>query len=682
MSEEVARERERPCASCGRPNPRDARFCAGCGHRFLGEDGDAEPEHVADPLVGRTIADRYRIDQMIGRGGMGVVYRVEHVRIGKMMAMKLLHGELARDPDVMKRFRREAEAASKLDHPNTVQVFDFGRSEGLMYLIMELLGGKDLGVIVELEGSLPFVRVARIAAQIAGSVAQAHARGIVHRDLKPENVRVLSDAAEPDFVKVMDFGLAKLREHDDAGGASITRAGFIVGTPYYMAPEHIRGEGTDPRSDVYALGALMYKCLTGVPPFWAPSPVGVLTKHLTEPVVPPSVKSARRDIPKEADAIVMRAMEKDPRARQQSMGELRDELVSWLRSHGEDTGAFGSGRVTRPPEVPYELTDSGRKVQVATRSEVERYERGLRAQNWMMNLGAVALLAAMIAGGVWTFRNWGTGAVAASATGAEREPNDLPGQAGELPEGRDVTGFLGRRQSSERSDADVWVLRHRVGGPRDGRGRAVSIALSCVPNMDCVLEVFRGQQSEPMLVVDGAGIGGAERVPNLVLVDPLYYVRVREQWLAGRHPTENVSDPYRLRWDYVQPAPGDEHEVNDTLALAEQIEQGQARQGFIGWSGDADVFCASFDAAEAVAILEPVSSLDLVLRVEERHLGRSRVVDDARAGHGERATLTEVRAGTTCVVVSARMSEGAASSDAGERWSLRLMEVAPGHAAP
>ncbi|UJR79450.1 serine/threonine-protein kinase [Sandaracinus amylolyticus] len=653
---------ERACPSCARVNPPDARFCAGCGHRFLGDDADLGP--IADPLVGRTIADRYRIEQMIGRGGMGVVYRVEHVRIGKLMAMKLLHGELSREKDVMRRFRREAEAASKLDHPSTVQVFDFGHADGLTYLVMELLGGKDLGAIVELEGPLPFARVARIAAQIAGSVAQAHARGIVHRDLKPENVRVLQEAGEGDFVKVMDFGLAKLRDHDEAAGASITRAGLIVGTPYYMAPEQIRGDGAEPRSDVYALGALMYKCLTGVPPFHAPTPVGVLTKHLTEPVVAPSTRSPRRDLPPDADAIVMRALAKEPGDRQASMEALRDELLAWLRAEGEDTGAFAE-RAT----LPAIETDSGRRVQVATRSDVDRYERSLRAQSWAFQAIGIAAIAAVITGAAFAYRSASATVATTSRATSEHEPNDGPAQANELPEGRELAGHLGRRMDAEHSDADVWSLENAA-----GRGRAVAIDFSGLPNMDTVLEVFGAAQSEPLLVVDGAGVGGAERVPNLVLVDPRYFVRVREQWLPGRHPTENVSDAYRLRWSYVEPAPGDEREVNDTVSLAERLPLGSARQGFIGWSGDTDVFCIDADAQDALAILEPVPRLDLALRVEERHLGTSRTIDVNRVGGGEQIALTDVRRGSTCLVVSAREGEGAASSDPRERWSLRVMQ--------
>ncbi len=216
---------------------------------------------LADPLVGMLIADRYRIVEPIGRGGMGVVYKVEHARIGKLIALKLLSGALARDPGLVARFEREAAMVSQLSHPNTVQVFDFGHTDGLVYLAMEYLRGVDLGHLIRESGALDLDRTARIVIQICSSVAEAHDRGIVHRDLKPENVMVLGSGQGLEFVKVLDFGLAKLRESTET--MNLTLRGAIVGTPYYMPPEQIRGEPVGPAGDVYALGALMYSCLTG-----------------------------------------------------------------------------------------------------------------------------------------------------------------------------------------------------------------------------------------------------------------------------------------------------------------------------------------------------------------------------------------------------------------------------------
>src|SRR5690606_5003339 len=333
-------------------------------------------------------------------------------------------GALARDKEVVKRFKREAEAVSRLDHPNTVQVFDFGQSQGMTYLVMEYLPGRDLGQLIKEDGALPFDRVARLAAQVCGSVQQAHELGIVHRDLKPENVMVLEDRAAPDFVKVLDFGLAKLRETED-NEKSITRAGSILGTPYYMAPEHIRGEEVDARSDVYAMGALIYKTITGVPPFWAASPVGVLTMHLTEDVIPPSQKAGRHAIPPEADRIVLKAMAKDPRERFQSMDELRAALLTYLAGVGQD-GGLESGRLAGVGGRAV-ATDSGRQREVATRGDIDDYERRLRRRSLMSRAIAVVAVAAMLGAAAW---GWVHRPV--PSTNVESEPNDEITQADPL----------------------------------------------------------------------------------------------------------------------------------------------------------------------------------------------------------------------------------------------------------
>jgi len=661
------------CASCGRMNPADARFCAGCGLRF-GAAVEISDEHDggADPLLGRTIAERYRIEELLGRGGMGVVYRVEHVRIGKLMAMKLLHGALARDKDLVKRFKREAEAVSKLDHPNTVQVFDFGQSEGMMFLVMEYLSGRDLGDVLKDEGALPFHRAARIAAQVAGSVAQAHDRGIVHRDLKPENVMVLEGHAVADFVKVLDFGLAKLRESEE-NEKSITRAGSILGTPYYMAPEHIRGEEVDARSDVYAMGALLYKTITGVPPFWAGSPVGVLTMHLTEDVIPPSEKAARHPIPPEADRIVLKAMAKDPRDRFQSMDELRAALIAYLAAIGQDEG-LETGRLARVfgQVVP---TESGRQREVATRGDVDDYERRLRRRSMMSKALAVLALSLMLAAGAW---GWVHRPVPSAS--AESEPNDEITQADPITEGQALEAFLGRRLDEDRSDADFYVLSN-PGGQR----RTMRVELSAIPNMDLVFEVYREGISSPLLTADSGGIGQVEVVPNFVIEGTKYYLRVRELWESGRFPTENVSDPYTLRFRFVTPEEDDEREVNDSLELAEPIALGQSRRGFVGWGGDEDSYCLPEDEATGGPVIgrvEAVSTLDLVLEVVDRASGYVHTIDQNPIGRGEvSAPIPRTGPRPLCFVVSARRPKEGLGNDPDERYVLHV-EAAPATSSP
>ncbi len=656
---EQASAAELECSACGRMNPPDARFCAGCGLRFGAlEIVDDDRECDADPLLGRIIADRYRIEELLGRGGMGVVYRVEHVRIGKLMAMKLLHGALARDKDVVKRFKREAEAVSKLDHPNTVQVFDFGQSEGMMYLVMEYLSGRDLGQLIKEEGALSFDRVARIAAQVCGSVAQAHDRGIVHRDLKPENIMVVEGGAVADFVKVLDFGLAKLRESEE-NEKSITRAGSILGTPYYMAPEHIRGEAVDARSDVYAVGALIYKAITGVPPFWASSPVGVLTMHLTEDVIPPSEKAP--GIPPDADRIVLKAMAKDARDRFQSMEQLRAELLAYLAAVGQDEG-LESGRLARVGGVAIP-TESGRQRKIATRGDVDDYERSLRRRS-LASYALLALLALGAAGaGAFAFEHH-----TAPPPTTESEPTDTITDADRLPVSDRVTAYLGKRLDEQRSDADFYVLEN-PGGER----RTVRIEVSAIPNMDLVFEVFREGINSPLLVADSGGIGMPEAVPNFVIEGTTYYVRVRELWESGRLPTENVSDPYEIRWQIVTPEEGDEREVNDSIELAEPIRVGDTRKGYVGWGGDHDTFCLDEDASNVVARVEGVASLDLALEVVERPTSRVHSYDANAVGQGEvSAPLEDAAAGAVCFVVSAHRPKEGLGNDPDERYVLHV----------
>jgi len=648
------------CPVCDRHNPSDARFCAGCGHQFGA--GYTTEEGAADPLLGRVIAERYRMEELLGRGGMGVVYRVEHVRIGKLMAMKLLHGALARDKETVKRFKREAELVSRLDHPNTVQVFDFGQSEGMMFLVMEYLPGRDLGQILKDDGPVPFSRVARMAAQVCGSVAQAHDHGVVHRDLKPENIMVLEESAIVDFVKVLDFGLAKLREQEEMGEKSITRQGSILGTPYYMAPEHIRGEEVDARSDVYAMGALMYKVLTGVPPFWATTPVGVLTMHLTDDVEPPSVRAPGRDIPPEADAIVLRAMAKDPAKRFQNMRELRDALVEYLEAIGEASGleSVSLGKLGGHA-IP---TRSGRQRHLATRGDVDEFETKLRRRSLAGRLTALAILAAAVVGGVvaWQHRP------VEEAT-REREPNDELTQANPLPVNTVVRGFLGARIDVDRSDADIYELRN-PGGER----RVIQIDVGAIPNMDVTFELYReGITTAPLLVADSGGIGQPESVPNFVIDGTTYYLRVRELWEAGRLPSENVSDPYTVVWRYVDPDPEDETEVNDSLELAGDVAVGDRVQGYIGWGGDEDVYCLSSEGRDVVARLEGVSTLDLVLRRVDRTTGRAAVFDAHGVGRGEETdVIAHAAPGRICYEVSAKRPKQGLGNDADRRYVLRF----------
>jgi serine/threonine-protein kinase len=537
-----------------------------------------------DPLIGRVVADRYRILGPVGRGGMGVVYKVEHLRIGKLMAMKLLTGELSRNRDVVRRFKREALAASRLASPNTVQVWDFGHADGLTYLVMELVQGDDLGKVLRRSGPMPWVRVAKIAAQVCSSLVEAHARGITHRDLKPENlILVRSEASElQDLVKVLDFGLAKVQEDDRPNPNEITTTGAIVGTPYYMAPEQIRSEAVDGRTDLYALGAVMYRALTGVPPFVAPTPMAVLSMHLTEPVVPPDARAPTLGIPEEASAIVVRALAKDPAERFQSATELRDALVRTLLGAGVSGGFLRAGVLEATDEAELRRRSLAAP---ATRREVSAYARRVRRN------GIWAAALALSLAGAATYLLRGVRVPASIArTGEELEPNETVDRANRLPLGRPIRGFLGKRPAPDRGDVDVFVAE--LPATDDGRAR-VELDFSGLPNMATCVSLGRADGVTPPTRYCRPR-ARALHVPALLVPAGLYAIQVsqdRERLEGGERPPvfENVSDAYSLRVTSVpneQARPGTEIEPDDTPATAQPVSPGVRVDGAIGWDGD------------------------------------------------------------------------------------------------
>jgi serine/threonine-protein kinase len=335
----------------------------------------------ADARSGTTVG-KYKLREIVGRGGMGVVYRAEHVYIGKEVAVKILHDGYGGREESIKRFLREARAASLIAHPNIVDVTDFGKShDGTVFFVMELLQGEPLDAVVSRDRRLELLRAITIVNQMAGALGAAHAKGIVHRDLKPENVmltrregrreliRQFTDEAGLhtvterekafDFVKILDFGVAKVRDPDATEGR-VTQQGVVFGTPEYMAPETARIGVSDPRTDVYALGVIFYEMLTGTVPFSGETAVDVMLKVVSEPVVPPRVRAPQNEITPEAEQLIMKALSKDPRARHQTMEELYEELqrcygsVRYRRSlQSAASGPIPLQKVKRPGSGPF-----------------------------------------------------------------------------------------------------------------------------------------------------------------------------------------------------------------------------------------------------------------------------------------------------------------------------------------
>ncbi|MCA9686558.1 MAG: serine/threonine protein kinase, partial [Myxococcales bacterium] len=288
------------------------------------------PAPAGQDLTGQTLLGRYTIIKRLGEGGMGTVYLGEHATIKKKFAVKVLSHEFAHKDDLRERFLQEARAASMISQENVVEITDFGDTpDGSVFFVMEFLQGEDLSDTVKSEGKLPWPRVKPIMLQICRALSAAHDAGIIHRDMKPENCYRIARGKNQDFIKVLDFGIAKVTSDDGStseGGKGLTRTGMIFGTPEYMSPEQAQGARPDHRVDVYAVGVIMYELLTGRVPFIADTFMGILTKHMFEVPEAPSAVAPDADIPAEVEAIILKAMQKDRELRFASMVEFAEAI--------------------------------------------------------------------------------------------------------------------------------------------------------------------------------------------------------------------------------------------------------------------------------------------------------------------------------------------------------------------
>ncbi|HEX4516541.1 MAG TPA: serine/threonine-protein kinase, partial [Polyangiaceae bacterium] len=312
------------------------QFCPSCGFPI----GKLAQNTGDDPLIGRTLPGGFVILELIGVGGMGRVYRAEQTNLGRTVAVKIVHPHLAGEENAVARFITEARAASRLNHPNSVAVIDFGKTnDGQLYLVMEYLRGKDLARVAYEEGPLPFRRVVDVLRQTLAALAEAHHFDIIHRDLKPENIILEPVRGGGDFVKVVDFGLAKMQV--EKSQPSITSPGIVCGTPEYMSPEQGRGDPLDPRSDLYAVGVILYQLLTGRLPFEAETPTQVVLMHLSKAPPDPNTVAPERMIPKPLVAIAMKALSKEAKDRAQNAEEFAISLgdaMAKIEAAARETG--------------------------------------------------------------------------------------------------------------------------------------------------------------------------------------------------------------------------------------------------------------------------------------------------------------------------------------------------------
>jgi len=294
------------CATCQAELRAGAPFCAHCGAIVADPDAAAH-----DPMIGSVLAGKFRIHSLLGEGGMGKVYKAEQAPLGTDAVIKVLHPQLAGDPMVVKRFFREAQAASRVRHPNTVSVLDFGDSNGTLYIAMEFLRGRTLKTVLAQDGRFEPRRAVRVIDQVLDVLEAAHRLSIVHRDLKPDNIMVEDLATQRDFVKVLDFGIAKIVDHEVA--TKLTQTGMIFGTPQYMAPEQVNGDAVDGRTDLYAVGTILFELLVGYTPFNSGSIAMLLAEVVGKPA--PPIATVRPDLPAKLAAIIDSALAKSPAQR-------------------------------------------------------------------------------------------------------------------------------------------------------------------------------------------------------------------------------------------------------------------------------------------------------------------------------------------------------------------------------
>jgi len=317
-----------------RPPPADKPGAAKSSDSQPGSDSlslstDTDAQSVS--VIGTLVGGRYRIRRLCGEGGMGRVYEAEHIEIGKRVALKILHPAYSQTPDLVERLKREARAASKISHPNVVDVTDSGTTpDGSFFFVMEYIEGIELGEMIFREKRLEVPRALVITAQVCRALHAAHQVNVIHRDLKPENVLILSRDGQRDFIKVLDFGIAKSGDADETSNSQgrpsrrLTHPGMTMGTPEYMAPEQATGHPADPRSDVYAVGGILYEMLSGKPPYEGANFMEILNKKAN--TLPAPLNAVRTDVPAELEALITRTLAKNPAARPQTMEELEREI--------------------------------------------------------------------------------------------------------------------------------------------------------------------------------------------------------------------------------------------------------------------------------------------------------------------------------------------------------------------
>ncbi len=484
------------CPVCAREYPDEIRFCQDDGTTLRGAAPTAS-------LVGQVIADRYHVIKKLGEGGMGQVYLAEHVKMGRRSAIKVMNPSMVHDPDAVARFNREAANASRITHPNVCAVYDFGETpDGLIYLAMEFVEGEPLTDLLSREGALPPPRATAIFKQTADALQAAHDLGIVHRDLKPDNIMIARGRDGSDLVKVVDFGIAKAVGGDETG-QKVTKTGLVVGTPEFMSPEQLSGDKVDGRSDLYSLGLVFFRMLTGQLPFQAETVQETMIKRLTD--APAKLGPTRPDLtfPAGLQEVVDAALVRTPAERYQTVAKFAEDVVGVVQLRRPTRAATTSSTRTDVEERT-QLLDS---KQTKARASVRRP----RTQRSLIPIVAGVVLVLGAAGGGYMLLG------GAGATG----PSD-PTRIGALPESTttaivappDTTRRSGQvqpqsRPTGQRSGSDST---RTVPRPLSGTGRPGIDPANASDILDALIDrPPRVIMDSATLVYDAAGVATGDK---------------------------------------------------------------------------------------------------------------------------------------------------------------------------
>jgi eukaryotic-like serine/threonine-protein kinase len=533
------------------------------------------PRDDPQALVGKLIAERYRVEKVLGAGGMGVVYRATHVQLRKTVALKTLHQELTRFPEVVARFEREAIAASRIEHVNVAAATDFGRlDDGTFYLVLEYVEGESLRECLHREKSLEPSAALNIARQIADALKSAHARDIVHRDLKPENIMLVSRPDSPVRIKVLDFGMAKVPLEGSPEG--ITAVGSILGTPAYMSPEQCAGGAIDARSDLYSLGIILYEVVNGRLPFVAGDALALLSHHLASAPAP-----MNSDVPPKIADIITRLLEKDPAQRVQSAQDLLGIFDAAARGSQDAAIAQGAGplatdrqflKIRRLFVLAAPLGTRLRRVMRAAVAWVMQWaKRRIRIRTFETSLGwgvAIALILAagalLLAAPVWRSHASGPAVPGSSGAAAAKLDSVLP--RGSRAEFQRQVERIEMLKSYERGEQD-WILLAR-GYTELGQWQKSAQAYRAV------LSLHPSLRSDPLLLSDlqllaqdpeafKVVVNLSETVLGQYGVDLLWLV-----WQPIRHDPEQADNADKLRKKLVVLS----HRARPSLRVAIELD--------------------------------------------------------------------------------------------------------------